>query len=229
MRLKALPQDERPRERLLQQGADALSLAELFAIILGSGTKEKSVLDLSQELLAHFGSLARLFDASVVELKQIKGIGEAKAIQLKAIFGIVRKCQKASAPSSLISSHEEAYLIAKAEIAHCKQEVLLVLLRDIKGCLIHRERVAIGTLSRVLAHPREIFHPAVRYKAHSFILAHNHPSGDPTPSHADLDLTRCLIRSSKVMGIALDDHLIIGHGAYVSLHQKGYMAAREIY
>ncbi len=229
MRLKALPLEERPRERLMRQGLDALSLAELFAIILGNGTKNKSVLDLSKELLVHFGSLEKLFDASVVELMQIKGIGQAKAIQLKAIFGIVRKCQKSALPPSLISSHEEAYLIAKAEIAHCKQEVLLVLLRDIKGCLIHREQVAIGTLSQVLAHPREIFHPAVRHKAHSFILAHNHPSGDPTPSNADLDLTRCLIRSGKVMGIALDDHLIIGRDKYISLHQKGYISERPKY
>src|SRR5579862_3959105 len=146
MRLKALPLEERPRERLLNQGLDALSLSELFAIILGSGTKNKSVLDLANELLVHFGSLERLFDASVVELMQIRGIGKAKAIQLKAIFGIVLKCQKLSSSKSSITSHEEAYHIAKAEIAHCKQEVLLVLLRDVKGCLIHREQVAMGTL-----------------------------------------------------------------------------------
>jgi DNA repair protein RadC len=229
MRLKALPLEERPRERLLNQGLDALSLSELFAIVLGSGTKNKSVLDLASELLVHFGSIERLFDASVVELMQIRGIGKAKAIQLKAIFGIVLKCQKLSSSKSSITSHEEAYRIAKAEIAHCKQEVLLVLLRDVKGCLIHREQVAMGTLSQVLAHPREIFYPAVRYKAHSFILAHNHPSGDPTPSHADLDLTRCLIHSGKVMGIALDDHLIIGRDKYISLHEKGYIGNRSSY
>jgi DNA repair protein RadC len=229
MKLKSLPLEERPRERLLQCGTDALSLSELFAIVLGSGTQGKSVLELAKELLAHFGNVERLFDASVVELMQIKGIGQAKAIQLKAIFGIVLKCRKPFSSKAPISSHQEAYEIAKGEIQHYKQEVLLVLLRDVRGCLIHREQVAVGTLSQVLAHPREIFYPAVRYKAHSFILAHNHPSGDPTPSNADLELTRCLVHSSRVMGIALDDHLIIGSEKYISLHERGYIAQRAKY
>lgn len=229
MRIKALPPEERPRERLLREGLDALSFSELFAIVLGSGTKRKSALDLAKELVVHFESIDKLFDATVVELMQIKGIGKAKAIQLKAIFGIILKCRKLSASRSPISSHEEAYLIAKAEIAHCKEEVLLVLLRDIKGRLIHREQVAVGTLTQVLAHPREIFYPAVRHKAHSFILAHNHPSGDPTPSHADLDLTRRLMASANMMGIALDDHLIIGKDQYISLHQRGYLMERTKY
>lgn len=229
MRLKALPSSERPRERLVQQGLNALSLAELFAIVLGSGTKNKSVLDLSRELLVHFGSLENLFDASIAELMQIKGIGQAKAIQLKAVFGIVLRCRQSTFSATPITSHRQAYLIAKEEIEGCKQEVLLVLLRDVKGCLIHREHVAIGTLSQVLAHPREIFYPAVRHKAHSFILAHNHPSGDPTPSAADLNLTRCLIHSAHLMGIGLDDHLIIGRNAYTSLHQKGFISERSKY
>ncbi|HEY2810344.1 MAG TPA: DNA repair protein RadC [Rhabdochlamydiaceae bacterium] len=229
MQLKSLPQSERPRERLLQQGPDALSLAELLAIVLCNGTQGKSVLDLAQEVLGHFGSVENLFDASIAELMLIKGIGQAKAIQLKAIFGIVLKCQKLTSHAAPIISCEEAYRIAKAEIEHCKQEVLLVLLRDVKGCLIHREHVAVGTLSEVLAHPREIFYPAVRHKAHSFILAHNHPSGDPTPSNADLELTRCLIHSSKVMGIGLDDHLIIGREKYVSLRAQGYLETKAKY
>ncbi len=229
MRLKSLPLDERPRERLLKQGLDALSLAELLAIVLGNGVQGKSVLDLSHEILSHFGDVEKLFDASVVELMQIKGIGQAKAIQLKAIFGIVLKCRKSLACAEPLSSPTQAYLIARGEIAHLKQEVLLVLLRDVKGCLIHREQVAIGTLSEVLAHPREIFYPAVRHKAHSFILAHNHPSGDPTPSKADLQLTQCLINSSLVMGIGMDDHLIIGRDSYISLREKGFFAEKSRY
>jgi DNA repair protein RadC len=229
MKLKALPSSERPRERLMQQGLSALSLAELFAIVLGSGTKDKSVLDLASELLMHFGSLENLFDASIAELMEIKGIGQAKAIQLKAIFGIVLKCRPSTFSAAPITSHKQAYLIAKEEIESCKQEVLLVLLRDIKGCLIHREQVAIGTLSQVLAHPREIFYPAVRHKAHSFILAHNHPSGDPTPSGADLNLTRVLSHSGQLMGIGLDEHLIIGRNAYTSLLQTGFICERSKY
>lgn len=228
--LKALPVDERPRERMLSQGVDALSLTELIAIILGHGTQGKSVLQLADELVCHFGSAAALFDASTSELMQIKGIGRAKAIQLQAVFGIVLKSQKASLSLTAILSSKEAYQIAKGEIAHQKQEVLLVLLRNVKGKLIHKEQVGIGTLSQVLIHPREIFYPAVRHKAHSFILAHNHPSGDPTPSSADLELTRCLVCSSKVMGIGFDDHLIIGKDCYISLRERGFLgSSREGY
>ena len=223
MRLKTLPPEERPRERLMYQGVDALSSSELFAIILGQGTQGKSVLELAKELLVHFGSVDKLFDASITELMQIKGIGQAKAIQLKAIFGIVLRYRKSKQAYSAVLTTMEAYQIAQAEIEHCKQEVLLVLLRDAKGYLIHREQVALGTLTQILAHPREIFYPAVRHKAHSFILAHNHPSGDPTPSAADLTLTRALLQSSRVMGIGLEDHLIIGKNSYVSLRQQGFL------
>jgi DNA repair protein RadC len=223
MRLKALPIEERPRERLVNEGVSALSLSELFAIVLSQGTRGKSVLELAKEVLVRFGGVNELFDASIPELMQIKGIGRAKAIQLKAIFGIVLKCRKPSLNTATLLTPVEAYRIAKAEIEHYKQEVLLVLLRDAKGCLIHREQVARGTLTQVPAHPREIFYPAVRHKAHSFILAHNHPSGDPTPSTADLALTRALLYSSHVMGIGLDDHLIIGRDSYVSLREKGFL------
>lgn len=220
--LKALPVEERPRERLLRDGVEALSLSELIAIILGSGTQGKSVLKLSQEILERFGSLEKLLEASVVELMQIKGIGKAKAIQLKAVFAIALKCRK---PLSLqkyaITSAIHAYELAQAEIAHIPQEVLLVILRDVRGNLIHYERVSVGTLSQVLVHPREVFYPAVRHKAHSLIIAHNHPSGDPTPSRSDFELTRALMQAGKVMSIGFDDHLIICKDRYLSLRELG--------
>ncbi len=220
--MKALPAEERPRERLLRDGVDALSLSELIAIVLGSGTHGKSVLDLSQELLERFGGLEKLLDASVVELMQIKGIGRAKAIQLKAVFGIVLKCRKPlSSRKYPIASARAAYELAQGEIAHIPQEVLLVILRDVRGNLLHFEQVSIGTLSQVLAHPREIFYPAVRYKAHSMIIAHNHPSGDPTPSRSDLELTRTLLEASRVMSIGLDDHLIVCQDRFISLREMG--------
>jgi DNA repair protein RadC len=222
--LKHLPREERPRERLLRDGVEALSIPELIAIILGSGTQGKSVLDLSQEIFSHFGSLERLLGATVVELMESKGIGKAKAIQLKAVFGIAAKCRKINALEKYpIKSPLHAYELAKGEIGDLKQEVLLVLLRDVRGCLIHREQVSVGTLSQVLVHPREVFYPAVRYKAHSMIIAHNHPSGDPTPSAADLELTRALIQSSRVMGIGLDDHLIVCTDQFISLREKGFV------
>lgn len=222
--IKSLPAEERPRERLLREGVDALSLAELIAIVLGSGTEGKSVLDLSRELLGRFGGLEKLLDASIVELMQVKGIGRARAIALKAVFGIALKCRK-PLPSEkfAISSAKDAYAIAEGEIGHLSQEVLLVILRDVKGNLVHHEQVSMGTLSQVLFHPREIFYPAVRHKAHSLILAHNHPSGNPKPSQADLELTRVLVKAAQVMGIGIDDHLIVCPGKFISLKEMGYL------
>jgi DNA repair protein RadC len=218
-----IPLGERPRERLLHKGAESLSLAELIAILLVTGTQEKSVLLLAQELVLKFGDIHGLLEASVEELKEVKGIGEAKAIQLKAAFAIAQKAQAIPYSKPFLRTPEEAFRFAKQEIAAEKQEVLLVLLRDIKGRLIHHERVSVGTLSEVLVHPREVFFPAVKHKAYSLILAHNHPSGDPTPSECDFELTRLLLNSSRVMGIHLDDHLIVSRNSFVSLRERGLL------
>lgn len=220
--LKSLPLEARPRERLLSVGVDGLSMEELIAIVLGNGTQGKTVLELSSELLKRFGGVEKLLDASIVELMEIKGIGRAKAIQLKAVFGIALKCRKPIfLEKRFITSARDAYDLAQAEIAHIPQEVLLVILRDIRRKLIHCEKVAMGTLSQVLVHPREVFFPAVRYKAHSLIIAHNHPSGDPTPSNADLELTRSLMKAGSVMGIRFDDHLIVCRDRFISLREMG--------
>jgi DNA repair protein RadC len=213
---------ELPRERLCRDGAEALSLQELIAILLGTGIRGKPVLMLAQELLMHFGSMEGLVKASVQELKKVKGVGTAKALLLKAAFALADRLAKArQPPQPLIRHAEAAYEIAKGEIGHFHKEALLVLLRDKRGRLIHREIVAIGTLSEVLVHPREVFYPAVRHGAHSFILVHNHPSGDPSPSRQDVDLTRVLLQAARVMGIALDDHLIIAKETFVSMRKQG--------
>lgn len=221
MNLHALPPTERPRERLVAFGVDALSLAELLAILLTSGTKGKSVLELAQEMLIRFGGLGGLLDASIAELMEIKGIGKAKAIQLKAAFGIALR-RKEDQPKIKIDALE-AYHLVRDELSFEKQEKLVVILKDVRHRLIGYETVAVGTLSEVLVHPREVFFPAVRHKAASLILVHNHPSGDPTPSKADLDLTLHLLKSSHVMGIGLDDHLIVGSHSFVSLRQQGVL------
>ncbi len=221
MNVRQLPPAERPRERLRSQGAESLSTIELLAILLSTGTKKTSVLDLAAKLLSHFGSLKKLICSSVEELMEVEGIGPAKAIQLKASLAIAQRAFQES-PSAVAVDTEEAYELVRYELAPLKQEALYVILKDVKGKLITVEKVSIGTLSEVLVHPREVFFPAVRHKASSLILAHNHPSGDPTPSQADLDMTRHLIRSSKVMGIHLDDHLIVGATSYTSLKNAGY-------
>lgn len=225
-----IPLDERPRERLVREGIDALSLSELIAIILCTGTKGKSVLELSQEIVSHFGGLKDLLQASVEELMEIKGVGRAKAVQLKAAFGIALKSLKPSLSAKYrIQSAAEAYDLIKGEFHEQPQEILVVILRDVKGALIHTQKIAIGTLSEVLVHPREVFHLAVRHKASSLIIAHNHPSGDPSPSKADLELTRILLKSSEVMGIGLSDHLIIGAHTYVSLRSRGHLGQSARY
>ena len=220
-----LPSHARPRERLLEAGEEALSIVELIAIILGTGTQGKSVLQLSQELLETFGSLPALLEASVEELKAVKGIGPAKAIQLKAAFAIALRFHRiyGEQRKTALSTSQDAYLLFKDKLEHLKQEALVVLLRDAKGQVISLNQVALGTLSQVLIHPREVFFPAIRQKAHSMIIAHNHPSGDPTPSQADLEMTRRLLSSGQIIGIPIDDHLIIGKGNYVSLKEKGFI------
>ncbi len=217
--IRDLPLYERPRERLLEVGEEALSIAELLAILLGTGTKGISVLQLSQELLARFGSLPKLLQASVEEIQEIKGIGPAKAIQLKAAFALAlryRTLYGEEKKIALKSSHE-AYLLLKEKLEHLEQEALYAILLDTKGQVISIEQIALGTLSQVLIHPREVFYQAVRKKAHSVIIAHNHPSGDPTPSQADREITRKLANAGRLMGIPIDDHLIIGKGHFRSV------------
>jgi DNA repair protein RadC len=217
-----LPLEERPRERLLSLGDDALSLTELLAICLGSGRRGKSVLHLAEELLGEFGSLSRILQASIAELTDIKGIGFAKALQLKAIFGLTKRMQRRGGmPRYPVQSPEDAYHLIAPYLLGEKQEKLALLLRNVKGEIFHHEIISQGTLSEVLVHPREIFHAVFMHAAYSFILVHNHPSGNPTPSRADLELTRLIETSGNIMGIRLDDHLILGDRAFVSLWEKG--------
>lgn len=217
---KQFPISELPRERLMRDGINALSLQELVAILLGTGTRGKSVLILSQELLLHFGGMGGLLNASIEELIKIKGMGKAKAILLKAAFGIAMRVSKEKlAPNKIIISVQDALSIAVPEIGHLKKEALLVILRDVKCRLIHYEVISMGTLSEVLVHPREVFQLAIRHGAYSMIVCHNHPSGDPTPSKADISLTLQLLESAKIVGISIADHLIIGRDSHVSLKE----------
>jgi len=221
---KQLPVAELPRERLMRDGIDALSLQELVAILLGTGTTGKSVLILSQELLLQFGGIQGLLSASIEELTKVKGIGKAKAILLKAAFGIaLRAAKETFAPQRRVMTVQDALSIAVPEIGHYKKEALLVILRDIKCRHIHHEIVSIGTLSEVLVHPREVFQLAIHHNAHSMILCHNHPSGDPTPSKADIILTQQLLKSAKIMGISIADHLIIGKDSHTSLKNSEFL------
>lgn len=218
MDLQLLPLKERPRERLLQHGSDKLSAPELLAIILGSGTKAAPVLKLANELIAHFGTLGRLSEATIEELCQIKGIGQAKAIQLKACFQLgLRAVNRDIKQKIKIDSPQQAYQLVKDDLETKEREIFMVILKDAKNYLITYQIVAIGSLSELLVHPREVFYPAIRHKAASLILAHNHPTGDPTPSQEDIAMTKTLIEAGHLMGIPIHDHLIVGFQQFISL------------
>ncbi len=221
--IQQLPEEDRPRERLARYGAESLSTAELIAIILGSGSKTKPILQLAHEVVTRFGTLRQLAEATLAELLDIKGIGLAKAIQLKAAFNLgMRASKHIIKPKYRIEHPSHAYYLIKEELEHEKRELFIVILQDVKGYVICHEIVSIGSLSQTLVHPREVFYPAIRHKAASLIVAHNHPSGDPTPSPQDFKTTQVLVEASYLMSIPLHDHLIIGQQNYVSLRQQGF-------
>lgn len=220
--IQHLPEEERPRERLVRFGPEAMSTAELIALILGSGTKSMPVLQLAQEIIVKFGSMQQLADATLTELRQIKGVGAAKAIQLKAAFTLgIRASKQSIPPKYRIENPIHAYHLIKDGMERETRELFVVILQDVKGFVICHEVVAIGTLSKALVHPREVFYPAIRHKASSLIIAHNHPSGDPTPSKEDYDLTKKLVEVGALMSLPVQDHLIIGAQRFVSLRQLG--------
>lgn len=218
----SLPSEERPRERLMKYGAEAMSTSELIAIILGSGSKTIPVLQLSHAIMARFETPRQLAEASLAELAEIKGLGPAKALQLKAAISLGMRALKQSTPPKFrIDNPIHAYNLVKDELQNEKRELFVVILLDTKSCSMGFQTVAIGTLSNTLVHPREVFHPAIRHRAASMILAHNHPSGDPTPSPEDYETTKVLVKAGHIIGIPINDHLIIGANCYLSLRQKG--------
>ncbi len=222
MNLKHLPPEERPRERMARYGCEGLSSIELLAILLGSGTQKRSVLELASDLLGHFGSVAGLAGATISELMQVKGIGKAKAIQVKAAFGLLGRIEPKQ-ETRLLDTPQKVYELIRSELQGEEIEMLMVVLRDVRKHFVHREVISKGTLTELLLHPREIFHLAIRHRAHSLIIAHNHPSGDPTPSFRDLEMTQILISVGKVVGIELSDHIIVGWEAFTSLFNKGLL------
>lgn len=223
--MKNMPEHERPRERLAAQGPEALLDAELLAILLGSGIKGKSVLQLSQEILMQASSLEVLAGSSLEELQTIQGVGPAKALQLVALFALARRIAKAPIErlSEPITDAAQAYNLVKTQLEQQTRELFVVVLQDVRKRLICTELVAIGSLSQVIVHPREVFYPAIRHKASSLIVAHNHPSGDPTPSADDRQVTRRIARAGETLGVALLDHLVVGAGTFTSLAREGVL------
>ena len=222
--LKDVPREDRPRERLLEIGASHLSNQELLAILLGSGTKQESVTDLAQRVLIHFEGLMLLKGATVEELTSIRGIGVAKAVIILAAIEIGKRMQQMKpAERYIIRSPEDGADFVMEEMRDLKQEHFICLFLNTKNQVLHRQTVFIGSLNASIVHPREVFKEAVKRSAASIICAHNHPSGDPTPSQEDIQVTRRLQECGKMIGIELLDHLVIGDRKFISLKEKGYL------
>lgn len=220
-----LPVSERPRERLKKHGSEVLSGQEILAVLLGRGGSGESVMVTASRLLSKFGSLSGVGDASLEELCQIKGVGLAKAAQIKAAFELSRRREPQQSQGSRvqIESPEEAVDLVKGYFRGRKREHFFVIILDNRNRLIRTSRISIGSMNASIAHPREIFREAISCMAAGIILVHNHPSGDPEPSREDIELTRQLVRAGELVGIGVFDHLILGDRNWISLKQKGMM------
>lgn len=224
LKMREVHEADRPRERFLRQGPESLSNQELLAILLRTGSKEESVLTLANRVLVQFEKLHALKHATVEEMKEIKGIGEAKAIQLLAAIELGKRlAQKEIDNKYTIRSPEDAANFLMPFMTSLQQENFVVLYLNVKNQIIHQQTVFIGSLNASIVHPREIFRVAVRRAAASIIVAHNHPSGNPVPSPEDIDVTKRLLEAGQILGIDLLDHIIIGDHQFVSLKEKGYI------
>ncbi len=227
--VKDLPIDERPRERLAR-GED-VSAQELLAVLLGRGVAGMNVIDLAKHLLKQFGSLEGVVNASLADLQLVRGLGPAKALQLKACLEIARRViadealiEKKRHTSKAIAEPEDIARLVKPLIKDWQKEHFFVVSFDVRNRVIGVDLIGIGTLSANLVHPREVFGSAIGRHAASIAVSHNHPSGDPQPSEADLVVTKALSESGKVMAIALLDHVIISKSHLYSFRENGLIS-----
>lgn len=227
--VRDLPVSERPRERLSRLGPEFLSEQELLACLLGRGVAGESVLVSVRRLLAAFGSLQGLAEASVEQLATVHGIGPAKAVQLKAAVELSRRLSRpAGGDHVAVESAEAAAAFVRPYFADKQKEHVVALLLDARRRVIRLAPIAVGSLSASLVHPRELFKEAIAASAAAVIVAHNHPSGDPQPSEHDVALTRRLVEAGRLLGIEVLDHLIVGRDGVVSLQAVGLITGRGI-
>ncbi|MBI3996304.1 MAG: DNA repair protein RadC [Candidatus Omnitrophica bacterium] len=223
--VRDLPLSERPRERLTRLGAEALAEQELLACILGRGIAGESVLVTARRLLATFGTVQGLADASVEQLSSVHGIGPAKAAQLKAAVELSRRIAQATtgARPCIVDTLEAAASLVRPHLLDKQKEHFVALLLNARHQLIRLSPIAVGSLSATLVHPRELFKEAIAASAAAMLVAHNHPSGDPTPSEHDVQLTARLVDAGILLGIEVLDHLIVAKDGVVSLRAAGLM------
>lgn len=218
--IKEIPNKERPRERFVSVGPELMLDYELIAIILRTGSKDESVLELSKKVLYNTKTLKELSNKTIDELTCIKGIGPSKAIQLLTVFELGSRMYEESFKKRIkVSNPESVYLYLKNKLELKTQENLIGLFINTKGELIKKETIFVGSLNMSVIHPREIFKEAVKVSAASVVIAHNHPSGDPSPSSQDIEITKRLHQSGQMMDIEVLDHIIIGQNRYFSFKE----------
>lgn len=218
--IKDMPQSERPRERLSAHGPSALSNSELVAIILRTGTRGQTALEVANRLLGESG-LGPLSGRKAGELARFHGVGAVKACQLVACFELGRRAASACMEGQKIRNGKDVASLLSPQISGLKKEHFVGLYLDCRNNLLKKETVAIGSLNTSIIHPREVFKVALEESAASIIIAHNHPSGDPSPSEADVSVTRKLVETGRIMGISVLDHVVIGRNSFFSMADEG--------
>jgi DNA repair protein RadC len=220
--IKELPAEERPREKLLKYGEEILSNAELLALIISTGKRDRTAVELSQDILNYFGGLRSLVSLSIEEITEIKGFGLAKATKLRAVIELSKRLYASrKEDKKVIKSPQDVAELLMPEMRFLKQEIFKIVLLDVKNQLIAIPQISKGGLSSSIVHPREVFKEAIRRSSAAIILAHNHPSGIPEPSNDDIKISKRLIDSGKIIGIDVLDHVIIGDDRYISMKEEG--------
>ncbi len=228
LKIREMPKEDRPRERLAARGASALSDAELIAILLRTGVEGSNAVEVARQLINKFGSLDALSRCSVKELAGIKGIGPAKGAQLAAAFGLGHRLAREKRVDRKVDTPEAVDALLGPEMRALHKEALRVVLLDTRYNYVRIEEVSLGSVNESIAHPRDVFRPALIYSAYAVVVVHNHPSGDPSPSQADHSLTRRLREAAELLQIKLLDHVIIGAPAegrlpYFSFKEMGVL------
>ena len=220
--VRDLPRAERPRERLQHLGAEALSVPELLALVLGRGIKGESVLITAQRLLSAFGGIKAIAEASGEELVTVRGIGPAKAAQLQAAFELARRCEETGVATKIIvDSAAVAARLARSKLKNKQKEHFWVIALDTRNNLIKTAEISVGSVNANLVHPREVFQAAIQALATHIIIAHNHPAGDPEPSADDLTMTKRLVKVGRTVGIEVIDNIIVAGEEFVSFKERG--------
>ncbi|MFM7199605.1 MAG: DNA repair protein RadC [Myxococcota bacterium] len=227
-RLRELPSQDRPREKLLAQGAHTLTEAELLALILGTGNAALgcNAVDLARRMLLQFENLHRLSSAGGGELLKIPGVGKARSAQLQALFELARRLHSQGKAGPPLRRSLDIFERYRGRFWGLKQEQLLVVLLDTRSCHLRDVLISQGALNSTIVHPREVLRPAIQECAAGMILMHNHPSGEPTPSAADIDLTRRVATAAELIGVKLVDHLVFGQSSYTSFLDAGLLHKR---